>query len=495
MSKRYGLNIGVSGIGVYVPPLRVNLESWCEWTGASWPKTKAVVGKSFRMPETSESIYTMAATAVLRLILDNDIDPAQIGFLGFGTESSTDNAIGTPIIKGMVNQALRELGKPELARQCEVPEFKQACLGGIYALKAALRWTALDGRGRQAIVVSADTAEYARGSSGEPTQGAGAVAMWVEASPKLFEVDLLNAGSASDYRGVDFRKPFQRHFMDGYTESTQRLHDFPVFSGKYSTTCYIDEVIRAVEAMHEKIDMSTRDMYQSMAGVFMHRPYHRMPENALSALYVWGLGRSHTPEHQDELRAICEDGGASYEDVVTEMRSDPHLFGSVLDGESDPAVYKNAMGVARFFRSTDKFKSVVKNKMTMGSELMMDLGNLYTAALPAWLGAGIEEAFDCEIELAEKEFLLVGYGSGDAAESITVKMVTDWREHAHRIGMKKALLGFVDLTRAEYEALHDAHTDKGVDTSIGQRFVVDRVGQAQEADFQDVGVEYYRFVP
>ncbi len=89
----------------------------------------------------------------------------------------------------------------------------------------------------------------------------------------------------------------------------------------------------------------------------------------------------------------------------------------------------------------------------------------------------------------------MGYGSGDAAESLTVKMVEDWREHAHRIGMKKALLGFVDLTRAEYEALHDAHTDKGVDTSIGQRFVVERVGQAQEADFQDVGVEYYRFVP
>ena len=47
MSKRYGLNIGVSGIGVYVPPLRVSLESWCEWTGASWPKTQAVVGGAF----------------------------------------------------------------------------------------------------------------------------------------------------------------------------------------------------------------------------------------------------------------------------------------------------------------------------------------------------------------------------------------------------------------------------------------------------------------
>ena len=67
-----------------------------------------------------------------------------------------------------------------LSRSCEVPELKHACLGGVYALKGALRFAALDGKGRKAIVVTADIAEYARGSTGEPTQGAGAVALLVE---------------------------------------------------------------------------------------------------------------------------------------------------------------------------------------------------------------------------------------------------------------------------------------------------------------------------
>src|SRR4030095_6797827 len=128
---------------------------------------------------------------------------------------------------------LEKMGRPRLARSCEVPEFKHACLGGVYALKGALRYVRCDGAGKKAIVVCGDIAEYERGSSGEQTQGAGAVAMLVDEQPGLFEVDLSRAGSASDYRGPDFRKPFARHFAEGYAPNTPRIADFPVFSGQY----------------------------------------------------------------------------------------------------------------------------------------------------------------------------------------------------------------------------------------------------------------------
>ena len=124
-----------------------------------------------------QSVYTMAATAVMRLIDSYEIDPRRVGFLGLGTESSTDNSAGAVIIKGMLDEALRTRGLPPINRYCEVPELKHACLGGIYAMKHGLRYLALEEEDRCAIVVSADIAEYARGSSGEPTQGAGAVAM------------------------------------------------------------------------------------------------------------------------------------------------------------------------------------------------------------------------------------------------------------------------------------------------------------------------------
>ena len=169
-------SIGISGLAAYTPPFRVWLEDWCQWTGNQWPKIREVVGRSFRVRGPNQSVYTLAATAVMRLINQYDIDPTRVKFLGLGTESSTDNSAGAIIVKGMVDQALIAQGKPPIARSCEVPEFKHACLGGVYGMKSAIRHLALDGAGGQAIVVCADIAEYARGSSGEPTQGAGAVA-------------------------------------------------------------------------------------------------------------------------------------------------------------------------------------------------------------------------------------------------------------------------------------------------------------------------------
>jgi hydroxymethylglutaryl-CoA synthase len=210
-----GVLPGISGLSVYVPRLRVSLESWCAWTDTPWDKVKSIVGRSFRVVGQHENVYTMAANAVLRLIRQNDVDPREVRWLGLGTESSTDNAVGAVIVRGMVDQALDKLGLPRLSRHLEVPEFKHACLGGMYALKSALRYVSSDGRGRKAIVVSADVAEYERGSTGEQTQGAGAVAALIENEPQLFGVDLAHAGSASDYRGPDFRKPFARHFTEG----------------------------------------------------------------------------------------------------------------------------------------------------------------------------------------------------------------------------------------------------------------------------------------
>src|ERR1044071_6598833 len=188
---------GVSAMSAYVPTFRVRLQDWCQWTGNSWDKIQVVVGKSFRVPGRHENVYTMAANAVLRLIRQNDIDPQRVGFLGLGTESSTDNAAGAVIVRGMVDRALEALGLPRLSRYLEDPEFQEACLGGVDALKSALRYAQCDGADRLAIVVSADVTEYERGSTGEQTQGAGAVAMLIENRPRMFAVDLFRAGSAS----------------------------------------------------------------------------------------------------------------------------------------------------------------------------------------------------------------------------------------------------------------------------------------------------------
>jgi hydroxymethylglutaryl-CoA synthase len=483
---------GVSAMSLYVPRLRVPLEAWCEWTGNDWQKISAVVGRSFRVLGRHENVYTMAANAVLRLIRQNDVDPARIGFLGLGTESSTDNAAGAVIVRGMVDRALDSLGLPRLSRHLEVPEFKHACLGGVYALKSALRYSTCDGRDRLAIVVSADVAEYERGSTGEQTQGAGAVAMLVEREPRLFAVDLAHAGSASDYRGPDFRKPFARHFTEGYASRTRRLADFPVFSGKYSTFSYLDETVLAVEEMLRRLGVSAGTYYENVRALFFHRPYHLMPVQAMSFLYVRGLARG--DHRRNELEKLCADAGVSMDDVLRETVSAPDLFANVLEGGAIADPYVATSAAAGCLRKQPAFRELLAQKMSLGSEAVKDLGNLYSAALPAWMAAGLEQAARDGVELLGAPLVAVGYGSGDAAESIPVSVRPTWKEAAARIGFEKALGDAVDVSRAQYEALHDGGEVPDLSYAPRSEFRIARVGKSYDPTFQDLGVEYYEYV-
>ena len=482
--------VGISGFAVYVPPYRVDLEAWCDWTNNPWDKTKAVVGRSFRMRGPAQSVYTIAATAVLRLIERYDIDPARVGFLGLGTESSTDNSAGAVIIKGMLDDGLKAKGLAPLSRNCEVPEIKHACLGGVYAMKHALRYLALEKGDRCAIVVSADIAEYARGSSGEPTQGAGAVAMLLERNPKMLDVDLDNIGSASSYRAVDFRKPVLRNIIRGKLNC--HFQDLPVFNGKYSTTCYLDETLHALNDMLARMGREPADYYRELAATFMHRPYHRMPETSFAMSYLFALGRDGA-EGRSALEGHCKRIGMDVNALIKEMNSTPDILALVRSGNIDEDVYPLCVELLREFRSSPDFATLVAAKMSLGSEVMKEIGNVYCAALPAWIAAGIEDAHQRGMKLTGGKVLAVGYGSGDAAEAIPMTVVPGWEAAAAKIGFQAALETYQDLTRAQYESLHDTGNAPGL-REPDEGFVVDAIGASTNPQLSDEGIEYYRYL-
>ena len=483
------LSPGISGLSLYVPRHRVRLGAWAEWVGAPAGKIEAVVGRSFRVCGPGQGVYTMAANAVLDLILRFDVDARDVGFLGFGTESSTDNAAGAVVIRGMVDDALRQLGRAPIDRRCEVPEFKHACLGGVYGLKAAARYLACDGRGRRAIVVSADIAEYERGSTGEQTQGAGAVATLLDGEPALCELDLARSGSASAYRGVDFRKPFARHLAKDYAARTKRQHDFPIFNGRYSTVCYLEATMRALDAMFERIDGARTAFYEELAAIVCHRPYQHMPIQAMGTALLWARAMEHGV---DGIAALCRDASVDASAVVEEVRREPDLFDRLRREGPGAEPYPALVALARHFRGTDAFERFVAGKMSLGLDVVRDLGNLYTASLPAWLGAAIEDAHRRDVDLGGRTMLALGYGSGDAAEAIPLRVVPHWRDAAAKLAFSEALAEPIDLDRAQYEALHDG--DPTHDVAVADRgFVVERVGDRYDPDFQDLGIEYYRW--
>jgi hydroxymethylglutaryl-CoA synthase len=125
---------------------------------------------------------------------------------------------------------------------------------------------------------------------------------------------------------------------------------------------------------------------------------------------------------------------------------------------------------------------------------MLDLGNLYTAALPAWMAAGFEQALDEDSLQPGEEVLTLGYGSGDAAEVIPFFMAERWREATEAIGFANVMNHAVDLSFEQYKALHDGRRPQGLDYVPKNEFIIDHVGTAVERHFSDLGIEYYRYV-
>jgi len=105
-------------------------------------------------------------------------------------------------------------------------ERKFACLAGTQAIDDAYNWIrAGRNRDRPAIVITTDTALYARGDPGEATQGAGAVAMLIDEDPSIVALSTEQGYGSKDE--TDFLKPNQQ---------------FPSVDGKRSVQVYLSRM-------------------------------------------------------------------------------------------------------------------------------------------------------------------------------------------------------------------------------------------------------------
>ena len=483
--------VGISAITAYVPSYRVGLEDWCNWTNNSWDKISNIIGSGFRMLGPDESIYTMAANAVLDLIIENKIEPSQIGFLALGTESSTDNSAGTIIIKGMVNDELKNRGMSPISNQCEVPEFKQACLSGIYALKNAVRYVNSDAPEKKAIVVCSDIALYQIGSSGEPTQGAGAVATLIESNPKIADVNTAFSGSSSEYRQIDFRKPIQYRAENLNGHSASDL-DLPVFNGKYSASCYIDGTISALSNMSLNRGQSLSKLLNEAAAVFMHRPFHKMPMNAFSISYLYALANGDEDDHQ-EFYDLLAQANIQPEEIKKELKERPDLV-TFLQTDINKELFPKTNKALKSLNRIKPFKDKVLSKIKLGNELTKEMGNIYSGSIFAWLAAGIEDSMKNGKDLNGKDGLLIGYGSGDAAEVIPISFTQDCCDKESNIKYSSAFSEPVNLNHKQYIKLRTNKILEGVEIRKSKGFVVSKVGKEESTDFQDAGIEYYEYL-
>jgi hydroxymethylglutaryl-CoA synthase len=177
-----------------------------------------------------------------------------IGLIAVGTESAKD--MSRPL-SAWIAEELRLSG---IVRSYEV---KHACYGGTLALRQALEWRwSGAGAGKAALVIASDVALYSLGDPGEPTQGAGAVAMIID-EPLVAAVSPVSFPFSSP--AFDFWRPVG--------------DSFPSVDGQLSLDCYKRAVVECFSALvGDRNAGEVLDRYRAMC---FHVPFPKMVKKAV----------------------------------------------------------------------------------------------------------------------------------------------------------------------------------------------------------------------
>ncbi|MDA5558965.1 hydroxymethylglutaryl-CoA synthase [Shimia sp. MMG029] len=243
------IKTGIEAMSFYTPHRYISLATLAEQQGIDPEKFSRGIGQDkIALPGQDEDIVTMAAEAARPLIDRYGTDG--IDTVMFATETGIDQSKAAGIY------VHRLLG---LSANCRNVELKQACYSATAALQMACSYVARR-PDRKVLVIASDVARYDRDSSGEATQGAGAVAMLVSADPKLLEVGVVSGVFSEDI--MDFWRPNHRRT--------------PLFDGKFSTLRYLNAML---EAWHD-YEANGGKSYAEFSRFCYHLPFSRMGEKA-----------------------------------------------------------------------------------------------------------------------------------------------------------------------------------------------------------------------
>jgi hydroxymethylglutaryl-CoA synthase len=238
------MKIGIDHLAAYVPRQYLALTELAAARNVDPNKYLTGIGISeMAIPAPSEDVVVLAANAGARVLEEAGVSPADIGLLIVGTESAEDKA------KPTATHVHALLG---ISPRCRVYDVIHACVGATYGLMSAVDWLR-NPKNKYALVIASDIARYGVGSPGEPTQGAGAVAMLVSRDPRLLAIEEMSTYSNNVF---DFWKPLDQKY--------------PIVKGVYSVQCYLN----AAKACFGDMTLNPESAF------LYHTPYPKLVEKA-----------------------------------------------------------------------------------------------------------------------------------------------------------------------------------------------------------------------
>ena len=428
------MEFGIDAIDYYLPKLAMNISDLAEARNIPSAKLEKGLGlKQMAITDIDEDAASMAANALYKLIRNNKIDPKTIGRIYLGTESALDAAkpTATYAVGTVENKLENQFGKRCL-RNCDVVDLTFACVGAIDALENCLDWVRADPN-RKAIVIASDIAKYELESSGEYTQGAGAVAMLIKSSPDLLIIN-PTIGVSTKHVG-DFFKPRRifsndkikekngisiKEIFDSDKQEIELFFEEPIFDGQYSNNCYQERIEEALE--HYSSQKNTNFLTEWDSLIF-HLPYAYQGRRMIIDIWIKWL------EENKLLGSLEEEIGKKSETEFKEWR-------------------KHAS-------KTSLFKEFVAKKIAYGEEASSNIGNMYTASIFMSLISLLNKSIEKNENISDTKIGFLSYGSGSKSKIFEGVIAKKWKDKMGNIDVFKSITNRKLIDFKSYEDIHN----------------------------------------
>lgn len=450
--------VGIDAIAFYVPQLYVPISDLANERGIPSEKLEIGLGlKKMAVPNLGEDAATFAANALLNLIQQNNIDPTEIGRVYLGTESAIDGSkpTATYAVEIVENQLEKNFGERSF-KHCDILDMTFACVGGVDALHNSLDWIKQSSE-RKAVVIASDLSKYDLNSTGEYTQGAGAVAVLLSHNPAILEIkDTWGVASKSEgdffkprrifkksellkslfqelelddskEKIAEFLKASNSPFWSGASDVVELFKEEPVFDGQFSNACYENRITEALDHFNSLYDT---DFLNRWSKIVFHLPYAYHGRRIIFNNWLNWIKAT------DEIKSLEQEIGL-------------------------PAEIENKDWLKKAYKS-QQYQDFISQKISQGELASSEIGNMYTASIFMSFLSVLSHALITGENLDETNFGFIAYGSGSKSKVFEGTLIKSWREKIKNVKLFETLNDRIAVDISTYEKLHKSQLEEPI---------------------------------
>ena len=442
--------IGIDAISFYVPRIYLSIKELSKNRDLEYEKLSKGLGlEKMSIPDSDEDPSSFAANALIDLFVKNKINPNEIGRIYMGTESALDSSKpSATYATDLVEQYLKKDFGERCLKNCDITDMTFACIGGVDALQNSLDWIS-NNSGKKAIIVCSDLSKYSLNSTGEYTQGAGAVALLLSENPSILSIE--NHWGVATKSENDFFKPrrtfekkeliteiiktldldlsesdFEKVFSESkfWSDKNEKIEvhkEEPVFDGQYSNECYIDRMDEAFEHFNsfKKIDFLNKWNH-----LIFHLPYAFHGRRMIFNNWLSWVKKD------EKLKDLVQEIG--------EENSEDWL----------KKAYKSNL-----------YKNFIKEKIMPGEIASSQIGNMYTASIFMSLLSMLSHQLHKSNNIVGDKVGFISYGSGSKSKIFNGTIMKGWKEKIELVNLFDNLSNRKEIS---FDSYQDLHTNKNI---------------------------------